>query len=221
MERTMTDEGARRLRGRAPLPVDPQKPIAVKRDVHELVVDVEAARFAAAFRDVVTDPESTFGLIRVKRPAERMGRDFAVGERFQGCFSLELAAGRRLPWLARLLAKRGPQKLVTWIEDQMLSNYAEVVSIEARPGDVHVLVYRYLEGTPIAGSSEFVIEPAGPGRCRVRQIFEYQEVNALALGTFQSIGLKWHDGVVKMEIEKAAARAGGRVIEDTIPESYR
>src|SRR5262249_25796433 len=126
MERTMTDEGARRLRGRAPLPVDPQKPIAVKRDVHELVVDVEAARFAAAFRDVVTDPESTFGLIRVKRPAERMGRDFAVGERFQGCFSLELAAGRRLPWLARLLAKRGPQKLVTWIEDQMLSNYAEV-----------------------------------------------------------------------------------------------
>src|SRR5262249_3671522 len=196
--------------------VDPQKPIAVKRDVHELVVDVEAARFAAAFRDVVTDPESTFGLIRVKRPAERMGRDFAVGERFQGCFSLELAAGRRLPWLARLLAKRGPQKLVTWIEDQMLSNYAEVVSIEARPGDVHVLVYRYLEGTPIAGSSEFVIEPAGPGRCRVRQIFEYQEGNAFALGTVQSIRLKWHAGVVKMDIEKAASRPGGRATEHTM-----
>jgi hypothetical protein len=211
----------RRLTARAPQPVDPTKPIAVKRDVHEFVVDVDAATFAAAFRRVVTDPESTFGLIRVKRPVERMGQDFAVGERFQGCFSLELAASRKLPWLARLMARPGAQKVVTWIEDQMLSNYAEVVSIEERPGDVHVLVYRYLEGTPIAGSSEFVIEPAGAGRCRVRQIFEYQEVNAFALGTFQSIGLKWHDGVVKMEIEKAAARAGARVIEDTIPEMYR
>ncbi len=221
MDRTMTDEGARRLRARAPQPVDPTRAIAVKRDVHELVVDVDAATFAAAFRAVVTDPASTFGLIRVKRPAERMGRDFAVGERFQGCFSLERAAARKLPWLAKLLAKPGPQRLLTWIEDRMLSNYAEVVSIEKRPGEVHVLVYRYLEGTPIAGSSEFVIEPAGAGRCRVRQIFEYQEVNAVALGTFQSIGLKWHDGVVKMEIEKAAARAGARVVADTIPEGYR
>src|SRR5215510_9453538 len=162
MERTMTDEGARRLRGRAPLPVDPQKPIAVKRDVHELVVDVEAARFAAAFRDVVTDPESTFGLIRVKRPADRMGRDFEVGERFQGCFSLELAARRLSPWLARVLRLPGARQVVGWIEDQMLSNYAEVVSIEERPGNVYVLEYRYLTGTPIAGSSVFVIEPAGP-----------------------------------------------------------
>src|SRR5262249_60457531 len=125
MERTRTDEGARRLRGRAPLPVDPHKPIAVKRDVHELVVDVDAARFAAAFREVVTDPESTFGLIRVKRPAERMGRDFAVGERFQGCFSLELAAARRLPWLARLLAERGPPESVGRGQDQEASERAQ------------------------------------------------------------------------------------------------
>ena len=221
MERVMTDHGARRLGTRAPQPVDPARPIAVKRDVHELVVDTDAAAFARAFRQAVTDPTSTFGLIRVKRPVERMGRDFEVGERFQGCFSLELAAGRLSPWLARILALPGARQVVGWIEDGMLSNYAEVVSIEERPGDVHVLEYRYLEGTPIAGSSVFVIEPAGPGRCRVRQIFEYQEVNALALGTFQSLGLKWHDGVVKMEIEQAAARAGARVIEDTIPEAYR
>src|SRR6266568_4067847 len=156
MERTMADEGVRRLTERAAQPVDPTKPIAVKRDVHEFVVDVDAASFARAFRAVVTDPESTFGLIRVKRPAERMGRDFTVGERFQGCFSLERAALARVPAAARPLAERllgKAARLITWLEDALLSNYAEIVAIEEAR-----LEYRYLDGTPIAGSSTFTIE---------------------------------------------------------------
>ena len=79
------------MQRRAALPVDAARPIAVKRDVHELVVDTDARTFARAFREVVTSPDSVFGLIRVKRPAERMGLEWAVGERFQGCFSLERA----------------------------------------------------------------------------------------------------------------------------------
>jgi hypothetical protein len=216
MERTLTPESARRLQLRAPLPVDPARAIAVKRDVHELVVEAEAATFARAFREVVTDPQSTFGLIRVKRPPERMGQDFAVGERFQGCFSLELLARRWPAVVGRLLGRATP--LVTWFEDTFLSNYAEVTAIEE--GGSYRLEYRYLDGTPIAGSSTFTIEPDGPGRCRVRQIFEYQEVGGVALGTFQRFGLKYHDQVVQMEIEKAAARAGARVVSSTIPSEY-
>ena len=212
MERTLTPDSARRLEKRAPLPVDPRRTIAVKRDVHEFVVDTDAASFARAFRAVVTDPASTFGLIRVKRPAARMGQDFAVGERFQGCFSLERAALARIPagmrdLAERLLASAPAVKLVTWLEDALLSNYAEIVEI----GELR-LEYRYLDGTPIAGSSVFTIEDAGAGRCRVRQIFEYQEVGGVALGTFQRFGLKYHDQVVAMEIAKAAARAGASVI---------
>src|SRR5687767_10281957 len=123
MERQISEEATRRLAARAPQPVDPAKAIAVKRDVHEFVVTTDAVRFARAFREVVTDPESVFGLIRVKRPASRLGQDFTVGERFQGCFSLELAAARLSPLLARLLAAPGARRAVGWLEDQMLSNY--------------------------------------------------------------------------------------------------
>jgi hypothetical protein len=227
MERTLTASAERRLAGKSPLPVDPKAAIAVKRDVHEFLVSTDAGTFARAFQEVVTDPESTFGLIRVKRPAARLGRDFAVGERFQGCFSLELALLARLPAAARaraerLLALPAATALLRLVEDALLSNYAEVVAIESAPGagGAFRLEYRYLDGTPIAGSSVFTIEDAGPGQCRVRQVFEYQEVNGVALGTFQRFGLKYHDQVVQMEVEKAAARAGVRVLSGTIPSEY-
>jgi hypothetical protein len=224
MERLLTAAAQRRLAARAPLPVEPGATIAVKRDVHELVVGCEAAAFARAFREVVTDPASTFGLIRVKRAAERMGRDFDVGERFQGCFSLELALLARLPesargLAARLLGGRAATAVLRAVEDALLSNYAEVVAVSTSAP--YRLEYRYLDGTPIAGSSVFTIDDDGPGRCRVRQIFEYQEVNGLALGTFQRFGLKYHDQVVQMEIEAAAARAGAVVLSGTIPAAYR
>ena len=224
MERILTATAQRRLAERTPLPLDPSVTIAVKRDVHEFVVECDAAAFAAAFRAVVTDPTSTFGLIRVKRAAERMGRDFEVGERFQGCFSLERATLARLPGPARALAARvlgsaAATALLRLVEDALLSNYAEVVAIET--GGPYRLEYRYLDGTPIAGSSIFTIEEDGPGRCRVRQIFEYQEVNGVALGTFQRFGLKYHDQVVQREIELAAERAGARLISGTIPAAYK
>jgi hypothetical protein len=215
MERILTERATQKLQRRAPLPVDATRSIAVKRDVHEFIVDIEAGAFARSFRAVVTDPASTFGLIRVKRPAERMGRDFEVGERFQGCFSLELAIGER--W-SGLLRTRAGRAFTNFIEDQMLSDYAEVVDITEEPPRFR-LEYRYLDGTPIAGRSIFTIEPHERG-CRVLQIFEYQEVNGIALGTFQRFGLKMHDQVVQMEIERAAEHAGGRVVEATIPKEY-
>ena len=97
----------------------------------------------------------------------------------------------------------------------MLSDYAEIVELE----DMR-LRYRYLDGTPLAGQSTFTIEARGPNRCLVRQIFEFQEVNGLALATFQSFGLKYHDQVVSMEIRRAAERAGARVLSETIPAAY-
>lgn len=54
----------------------------------------------------------------------------------------------------------------------------------------------------------------------MRQVFEYQEVNGVALGTFQRFGLKYHDQVVQQEIEQAAARVGAPVLSSTIPAAY-
>src|SRR5690349_2778149 len=88
MVRVIPAEATKKLGARRRLPVEPARSIAVKRDVHEFVVAADADRFAAAFKAVMTDPAGTFGLIRVKRPADRLGQDFAVGERFQGCYSI-------------------------------------------------------------------------------------------------------------------------------------
>src|SRR5690349_12977582 len=192
MERTLDDSAVRRLATRAPLPVDPGRPIAIKRDVHDFDVTCDAATFTRAFREVVTDATSTFGLIRIRRHPSRLGADFELGERFQGCFSLERAvvsalSRRGLVGAAhaagRLLQTRAVTRALTWIEDAMLSDYAEIEELEMAPapGEPFRLRYRYLAGTPIAGSSVFVVEPAGAARCRVRQIFEYQEVGDVAL----------------------------------------
>jgi hypothetical protein len=231
MERTLDDSAARRLANRAPLPVDPDRPIAIKRDVHDFDVTCDAASFTRAFRDVVTDATSTFGLIRIRRHPSRLGAEFEVGERFQGCFSLERALvsaleRRGLAGAARaaanLMARPAVTRALTWIEDAMLSDYAEIeeMVMEPAPGEPFRLRYRYLDGTPIAGSSVFLVEPAGAARCRVRQIFEYQEVGDVALGSFQRFGLKYHDQVVHMQIHQAAARAGATVTRSTIPRAY-
>ncbi len=220
MDHTLSPAVAARLERLRPLSLDPHAAIAIKRDVHEFVVATDARSLADAFAAVVTAPTSRFGLIRVKRPAARLGQPFRVGERFQGCFSLE-AAGRALGARQELFGLGFVASLVSLLEDQMLSNYAVVESIESPAGDgVHRLRYRYLEGTPIAGSSSFEIEDLPDGRCLFRQIFEYQEVGGLALHTFQSFGLKMHDQVVCEQVRQAAARIGAEVLSGTIPVPY-
>src|SRR5215468_3611199 len=91
MERTIRPADVARLDARRPLPLDPGASIAIKRDVHEAEIAADAGDYARAFRDVVTDPEIMFGLIRVRRPGPRAGQAFELGERFQGCFSIERA----------------------------------------------------------------------------------------------------------------------------------
>ena len=95
MERVVSGAAERKLMQRGLLPVDARKSIAIKRDEQEYWAEADAGLFADAFRDVMTDPEGTFGLIRIKRPIERIGKDFEPGERFQGCYSLEEALRRR------------------------------------------------------------------------------------------------------------------------------
>jgi hypothetical protein len=224
MARVILPSAEKKLSARGRLPVEPARSIAVKRDVHEFVVETTPEKFAGAFKEVMTNPEGMFGLIRVKRPAERLGRDFSIGERFQGCYSIAGAllqgrsrwAGRVLSWLLALPPLRW---LIRAVEDAMLSDYAVIDELVLAGGDYR-LKYSYLDGTPIRGCSRFEIEAAGEGRCRVTQIFEYQEINAIALGTFQRFGLKMHDQVVHMQIHQAAARAGGAVVSGTIPQAY-
>ena len=95
------------------------------------------------------------------------------------------------------------------------------------PSERWTLIYRYLDGTPIAGSTEYrvVPEPTPPQndgpRCRVYQIFSYREVNAAALLTFQAFGLRFHNAAVYAQVEAAAQRAGGRMLLSTLEQAGR
>jgi hypothetical protein len=192
----LSASAARRLRARTPLAIDPRRAIAIKRNVHEVEVDVDAARLAESFNQVMCEPDARFDLVRIKRPAERVGQPFEVGDRFHGCFSLELG------------------RLGEFVEDTLLSDYAEVTAIERSPSRWRA-EYVYLSGSPIAGRSEFVIEPATSSRARFTAVFHFQEVGALALSVLHRFAARVHDRVVLAQVTEAARRAGGRVIAST------
>jgi hypothetical protein len=224
MDRSISERATKKLLRRRLLSVRRETSIAVKRDSHEFLVDVDAAALIESFRTILTSKDSIFGLIRVKRPAARLGQPFELGERFQGSFSLELLLftwlGERR-WLRRLLTLAPLRWLLDSLEALFLSNYGEltVMDLTIRAERPAELVYAYLEGTPIAGKSTFTIESLGPGRCRFTQILEYQEVNGISLATFQRFGLKFHDQVVHEQVRQAAALAGGTA-HGTVEHAY-
>ncbi len=223
------DAWSRKLRQRAILELNPHAAIGIKRDVHNFVVDAPAAAMADAFHRAMRTPGKSFGLIEVRRLPENVGRPFQLGERFQGRYGLEAAVRRStgngltglIPggtWLDAPL-----QKLVRQLEDGFLSDYGIVTELElspARPEDGHRLRYAYLEGSPIAGSSTFEVLPCGPDRCRVRQVFEYQELRWDSVPLLSSVGLRLHNQVVASQISQSAGLIGARVLESDVPAAY-
>jgi hypothetical protein len=198
---------ASKLARRRPLSMRPARGPAVKRNLHELTVAAPADAFAGAFRAVMRE-EARFGLIEVKRV--RQG-DFVVGERFTGCIRLaQLAARRRGLWRA-LLGWLSRTRLGAWLEDAFLSDFAEIVALE--PNQVE---YRYLSGTPLAGRSRFEIAPLSSETCRLRVIFEYQEIGAFSISILHRFGLRMHDEVTALQAAAACARLGVPLLSSTI-----
>src|SRR4051812_15002172 len=78
-----------RLGRRSPVPLDPTKSIAIKRNVHVFEIDVPSQKFARAFHEVMIEPDAYFRRIQLKRSPERTGKQFEPGERFHGCLRLE------------------------------------------------------------------------------------------------------------------------------------
>jgi len=183
---------ATKMARRRPLALDPARRFAIKRNVHEWVIGAEAQRFAQAFADVLGTPGARFGAIEVQRLPGRDGQPFAVGERFAGCVKLP-----HLPFSR-------------WLEDNLFSDYAEMV--EMTPLRV---VYRYLSGCPMAGTSTFEVQPLGD-RCRLRVIFEHQEVGGFAVTILHRFGIRMHDRVTQAQVEAAAARLSAPILSSTL-----
>jgi PHD/YefM family antitoxin component YafN of YafNO toxin-antitoxin module len=189
---TLSPSSARALAARVPLALDPRAPVAIKRNVHEVIVGAPADRLAAALRETLLEPGARFGPIVLKRQPSRAGA-FVPGERFHGCFALPL----RFPGAA-------------WLEDRLLSDYAEVVSCDDRQ-----VTYRYLSGTPIAGESRLSVEPHGP-HARFEAVFTFQERGTAAILLLHLAAARLHDEVIRVQIERAAARLAAPILSSSL-----
>jgi hypothetical protein len=210
------------------LALDPSSKITIKRDVHNLIVSAEAAKLADGFHRVMRDPARRFGLIRVDRKASNAGKAFTIGERFQGRYELDEALKQKLKgkwrdWFGDLADEPPLCELLYNIENRHTSDYGIIARLELNPppGADFVLSYQYLEGSPIAGSSTFVIIALADGRSRLSQIFEYQELTEDFAKFFSTAGLRLHNQVVYSQVRQAAELAGGQIVESDIPREYQ
>jgi hypothetical protein len=183
---------AQKLQRRRPLAMDPARAIAIKRNLHEWVVAADADRFARTFAEVMAEPGARFGAITVKRLPGREGQPFRVGERFTGCVNLPHVPG--------------------WLADSVFSDFAEVMEVQPRR-----VVYRYLSGCPMAGTSTFEVRPVTSVSCSLRIIFEYQERGGLGVSVLHRFGLRLHDQVSRAQVERTAERLGAAILSTTLP----
>jgi len=215
------------VEARAILKLDPDSNIAIKRDVRRFDVSAPAAEMADAFHRVLQRPGARFGLIEVIRAKDRYGLPYQLGERFQGRFDLERALLDELrarilatltPAVARLLDVLDIDELLDSLADRVASDYGVITELSLEPvaGKPIRMTYEYLEGTPIAGSSIFQVEPLGDAKCCCRQIFEYQEQDVGAVLFMGTLGIKLHNDVVQAEIGQAAALLGAAVVRSDI-----
>ena len=215
---------------RAKLALDPTRAITIKRDVHNLDVGCPAAAFAEAFHATMRDPAREFGLIRVVRTKDETGQPFRMGARFQGQYQIDdaLRADHEKGWLDWIerhvpdaIDALGLDPLLRTIEDAMTSDYGVITRFDLAPGSPELaMTYEYLEGSPIAGSSTFMVTPLGASTCRFTQIFEYQELHADFVLFFATGGLKLHDQVVWAQVTQSAALLGAKVLASDIPPAY-
>lgn len=229
---------ASELRERQPLSVDYHSDISVKRDVRDMIVDVEAARLAPAFHQVMTDAARRFGLIRVDRLPENVGKPLALGEKFQGRYEIDRALleqlrGHLRDWFGDLSGSEPVQSWVCQLENGHTSDYGVISALELAPppGGEYRLQYRYLVGSPIAGSSTFTVRDitdpellARHGVSRgslLRQVFEYQEQTSSFAAFFTKGGLRLHNQVVHEQAAQAASAAGGKIVASDIPVEYQ
>lgn len=225
------------------LPLDAKAKITIKRDVHNIVISAEAGEVANAFQEVMRDRSLHFGFIEVRRKRANWDKPFQLGERFQGHYSIPLAA-EELPKFWRNLFKdlyehEAIQTITCEIENGLTSDYGEItlLDLDPAPGQPYRMQYKYLgvkdpqSGSPISGSSMFLVTPIvdvheldalGVSKaCTLTQIFEYQEQTDFMAYFFSAGGLTLHNQVVFSQASQAAKKIGAKILSSDIPKEYQ
>lgn len=213
------------------LALDPAGAIAIKRGQHTIDVGASAAALMPSFAATLQDPGRRFGLIELLRTADKIGKPYAVGERFQGRYLIEdaiaeslrhLRAGALSSELTHLFHVFDFDRLFDAIENKMLSDYGMITDLVLTPsaGEPHRLRYVYLEGTPIAGSLSIECQDIAPGICRLTQTTEYQEAGLEVMVVYGTSVLKMHNRVFYEMARQSADAIGASIVRTDIPEAY-
>jgi hypothetical protein len=214
---------------RSELKLKPGGAITIKRDVHNIVVSADADKLAKAFHDVMRDPNRHFGLIKVDRKEAEKGQPFKENDRFQGRYEVDQAILKDLrgAWAKKIFGdfvkEPAVEDFLCQVENHSTSDYGIIRKLNLSPkaGEDYEISYHYLDGSPIAGSSTFVVSQIAPGMSRLTQIFEYQELSPTFALFFSSGGLKLHDQVVYSQATQAAELIGAKVVSSDIPDDYK
>jgi hypothetical protein len=206
----------RRLAARGVLALDARRSIAIKRNQHEVVLAAPIDDVVATLSAQLSRPGASFGVIDVRRAAARVGKPFELGERFESVVCIERLLTGRLGLLGRWLEPVLRSRAWAFIAERFIGDFAEVSLLElSGPGPRRVR-YRYLEGCPMAGDSEYLVEALGPDRTRVRVTFTFQELGALAITILHRFGLRVHDDAVRAQITAVAEQLGVEIVSSTM-----
>ena len=222
-------EWSRQLEQKRELTLDAQRSLTIKRDVHVFSVDADADAVATAFHQVMRDPERRYGLIQVDRPDAERGQPFHEGSRFQGRYRIE-DTSKVLKHLDQYPPVR---EGLCELENGSTSDFGIIAVLQLppepkapsaplhpAPGTTFVLEYHYLEGSPIAGSSRFIVRQLADGKTELSQIFTYQEQTLPFAAFFTNGGLTLHDQVVYSQVAQTAALLGVAYRSLDMPEAY-
>lgn len=221
------DRWERELEAKRILPLRPRAKIDIKRDVHNVLIAADADSVAKAFHAVLKDPHRRFGLIKVERMRKNLGQDFHPYERFQGRYELDRLLAKNAPQHCeriKELASEPPLCEALWrFENEHSSDYGIITEFDLQPAPGHEyrITYEYLEGSPIAGSSTFIVTQLEPGRSRFTQVFLYQEQSDEFAQFFTNGGLRLHNQVVYSQISQAAETIHAAILDTDIPSEYR
>ena len=217
------------LLSRPLLVTHPERAITVKRDVHEFYIPADADDVARAFHAVMRDPNRHYGLIQVKRPAQDINQPFHQGSRFQGDYEIENTSSF---WSGLGKTDLGRQAFCA-IEAKNTSDYGEISGLDLPPdpapsdrkapaaGTSYFMEYRYLQGSPIGGSSRFEVKQIADKQTVLTQIFTYQETTASFAAIFANGVLTLHDKVVRSQVAQTAALLHVAITQSDVPTPYR
>ncbi len=190
--------------------------------------DVGAGDVAQAFLKTKST-QTDFGPMQLVRDPKNIGKDFAVGERFEGRMRLDRPLRTELDTsplpsaiksaLDGIMGSSLAVRIASRLSDTLTSNYCLVTHLDLSvvPGRSPFGRYVFLSGSPVSGGITFeAADVAGHG-CVLTYTFAYTPNDAVTAVMMDHFGQRLTQVVGYIEVEAAAKALGKAFVSDMQP----